>query len=38
MAVMQQPVEEAEAITVSPRRSPHSPKPLLEVRMMLPRS
>ena len=25
-------------MTVSPRSSPHSPKPLLDVRMMLPRS
>jgi hypothetical protein len=25
-------------MTVSPRISPHSPKPLFEVRMMLPRS
>ena len=28
----------AEAMTVSPSSSPHSPKPLLEVRMMQPRS
>ena len=28
----------AEAMTVSPSSSPHSPKPLFEVRMMLPRS
>ena len=28
----------AEAMTVTPSNSPHSPTPLLEVRMMLPRS
>ena len=28
----------AEAMTVSPSSSPHSPNPLLEVRMILPRS
>ena len=38
VAVVQQPVQDGWAMTVSPSSSPHSPKPLVEVRMMLPRS
>ena len=38
MAVVHSRSSAAEAITLSPSSSPHSPKPLLEVRMMLPLS